>query len=299
MVPESKNVPDANPGNSNDALMCPDQLKQLTRWTWVISLLVVFAVGGSLWKLKKLEPLEPLQPRPTKSSVVVNVDGGGAGKPETPPPPGQGAPPSVVLDLDVNAVATPPSAGGWNGSGSPGPGATQTVTLSGAPVTVRASPGGSPINVVAGSGGPGRAEGTPGPEHPLCTKPDATPAAPGPCAKAEFLGRVKFEEDSRRIHSFPSEYNQIVAIARKLAGRTGTVLVIGHDDTCGSSFLAGRRAKKARRALRRLLKSSAEWRSGSLHIHAQAAGADPGAPEADCVRGYFGTAGVYLAENLR
>ena len=296
MTPESKKPPGANPGNGNDARMPDDQLKQLTRWTWVVSLALILAVGGSLWKLKKLEPLELLQPGPTKSSVVVNVEGG-AGKPETPPPQPQSAPPGVVLDLDVNAVAGPPSAGAWNGSGSPG--ATQTVTLSGAPVTVRSAPGGSPINVVAGSGGPGRAEGTPEPEHPLCTRPSAPPGVPGPCAKAEFLDRIEFEEGSRRIHSSASEPGRIVAIATKLAGRTGTVLVIGHEDSCGSSFLAGRRAKKARRALRRLLKSSAEWRSGALRIHAQAAGEDPGAPEAVCVHGYFGTAGVYLVGGLK
>lgn len=278
--------------------MPDDQLKQLTRWTWVVSLVLILAVGGSLWKLKKLEPLEPLQPGPTKSSVVVNVEGG-AGKLGTPPPQAQSAPPSLVLDLDVNAVAAPPSAGGWNGSGSPGPGATQTVTLSGAPVTVHSAPGGSATNVVASPGGPGAAEETPGPEHPLCTKPDAPPGAPGPCAKAEFLGRVDFEKGRRRIHSSASEYNQIAAIAGRLAGRVGTVLVIGHEDSCGSSTLAGRRAKKARRALRRLLKSSAEWRSGSLRIHAQAAGEDPGAPEAACALGYFGTAGVYLVEGLK
>lgn len=295
MAPESKNPPGANPRNGNGAHMPDDQLQQLTRWTWVVSLALILAVGGSLWKLGKLEPLELLQPRPTKSSVVVNVEGG-AGKPETPPPQPQSAPPGLVLDLDVNAVATPPPANGWSGPGSPGPGATQTVTLTGAPVTVRSAPGGSPINVVAGSGG---TEGTPEPERPLCAKPDAPRGAPGPCAKAEFLGRVDFEKRSRRIHSSASEYNQIVAIAGRLAGRIGTVLVIGHEDSCGSSILARRRAKKARRALRRLLKSSAEWRSGALRIHAQAAGEDPGAPEADCVQRYFGTAGLYLVENLK
>ncbi len=298
MSPESKKPAGPNPGNGNDTRIPEDQLKQLTFWSWVVSLVLVLAVGGSLLALKKLEPLEPRQPRPTKSSVVVNVEGG-AGKPETPQPQTHSALPGVVLDLDVNAVATPPLAGGWNGSGNPGPGATQTVTLSGAPVTVRASHGGSLANLVAGPVVASAATGNGESEHPLCTKPDAPPGAPGPCAKAEFLDRVEFEEDSRRIHSSASEPDRIVAIARRLAGRTGTVLVIGHEDTCGPSILAGRRAKKVRRALRRLLKSSAEWRSGALRIHAQAAGEDPGAPEAACVHGYFGTAGVYLVEGLK
>lgn len=245
--------------------------------------------------------MAPLKQNPCRdcgSSVVVKVDGRD-GKPEPPPATPQSPHPGVVFDLDVNAVAAPPSAGGRSGPGNAGAGTTQTVTVSGAPVTLRSSPAGSATNIATGSGGAKPVAEEEKPEHPLCTNPDVPAGTPGPCAAAEFLDRVEFEENSRRIHSSASEPDRIAAIAKKLGRRTGAVLVIGHEDSCGSSSLAGRRARKARRALRRLLKSSAEWRSGAIRIHAQAAGEDPGAPEAACARSYFGTAGVYLVENLR
>ena len=278
--------------------MSPEQLKHLTYWSWVISLLLVLAVCGSLWAARQVAPPEQEHCRGCGGSVVVKVDGGDR-NPEPPPPPHRSPLPGVVFDLDVNAVAAPPSAGGQNGPGNAGPGTTQTVTVSGAPVTLRSSPAGSATNIVASPGGANAVPEKEKPAHPLCTNPDVPAGTPGPCATAEFLDRVEFEEDSRRIHSSASEADRIAAIAGKLGGRTGIVLVIGHEDSCGASNLARRRARKARRALRRLLKSSAEWRSGAIRIHTQAAGEDPGAPEAACARSYFGSAGVYLIEGLQ
>ena len=267
----------------------------LTRWAYVILSSLVLAIFGSLGVAWKKGPVEETRGGGRKSSVVVNV-GGASETPEPPPPEPRTLPPGVVLDLDVNAVGALPPAGGQSSPGNAGAGTTQTVNVTGAPVSVRPSAGGDVTSTVAVPGGAGRDAETPAPTPRICTNPDAATDVSEPCAEAELLGRIRFAPGGRKI--LPLTPDQIEYVVHRLGARAGALLVIGHNDSCTRESLAGRRAKKARRALRRFLKSRPEWRNGRLRIHAQGAGEDPGAPEQNCEDGYYRTAGVYLIEGL-
>ena len=224
----------------------------------------------------------------TTQAVTINGEPNGAG------PAGEesgGTRQTVTVNVPPQ-TASQPAAGG-NGTG--------VVVLIDGDKTVAQTPRrGRPRKKAPGGGG----------ETPtLCTIP-GSPNGPGnpndaakPCAKARFLGRVGFEKDMRKI--LPSQDGQIENILLELdeldigETKTSALLVIGHADECGRLSLGRRRARKVRKALRGFLKSSLEWKSGRIRIHAQAAGEDAGAPEGSCKAERYGTAGVYAIEGLK
>lgn len=225
-------------------------------------------------------------------------DGGGTGSSST----AAAAAPPVVLDLDVNAVGAPPASSSGTvaaGGGSAGP--PVSVNVAGAVASARAAP-------AAGAGDePGSVDvetvGNPcGAPCPFCRdRAGDSRDVPGPCAHAELLGRVRFRTDRRAI--LASHAERLEEIANALDARTGVLLVIGHTDSCGGSRLARRRAKKVRKALKKLLARRSSWsgweRAAGNRVHAQAAGEDPRAPEGSCQARFYGSAAVYLIEGLR
>ena len=274
-----------------------------------------------------------------EASPVSGECGCSAGKrrgPHRPQPPGLTQPAGLTLDLDVNvgalAAESEENAGGGQGgatqtvtiNGVPVPakpsaatpgqgasgegGATQTVTIDGVPMAARVSSGNGGTDlvlvldrekeVVRPSAPRKRWKKRPREEPPsLCKAPTDPPGDSNPCARAEVLGRARFEHDSRKFD--PKHPDPFAGILKELGSRTGPLLVIGHGDSCGEQRLGERRARKARRELRRLLKNRLEFRNGGLRLHSQAAGKDGGAPESKCRPDYYGTAGVYLIEGAK
>ncbi len=256
--------------------------------------------------------------------------------PHRPPPPPPVQPAGLTLDLDVN-VGTPPADSGERAGGGQGA-ATQTVTISGVSVpagpsaaasgrdasgeggsTQTVSIEGVPMSAQVSSGNGGTdlvlvldrekevvrspaprkrwRKRTRGEPPSLCEVPTDPTGDSNPCAQAELLGRLEFEHGSRRFD--PQHPDPPADILEKLGKETGSLLVIGHGDSCGETRLAERRATKGRRELRRLLKNRLEFRNGNLRLHSQAAGKDGGAPESKCQPAWYGTAGVYLIEGLK
>ncbi len=310
----------------------------LTVWSCCILTALIVAIFGVLLAACWKASLEARVHGGAKNCGQVHECGEG-GEPDSPTSKARGPSPSVVLDLEVNAVAWPgavpecepgtgdesttqavtingePAASGP--AGAEGGGTRQTVTVNVPPQTApQPAAGGNGTGVVVLIDGdktvaqpprqekqrkrePGDGEETP----PLCAVPENPTGAGKPCAKARLLGRVGFEKGSRRI--LPSQNERVEEILNDLDKldigdtKTSALLVTGHADDCGRSSLGGRRARKVRRALRRFLKSSPEWRSGRIRIHAQAAGEEAGAPEGSCKAERYGTAGVYVIEDLK
>lgn len=245
------------------------------------------------------------------------------------PPPRNPLPP-LVIDLNVNTVAAPTTETGSTGpTGSGGGITTQTATVNGVPVAPASGDGNGattqsvvvnvppPATTAGGSGrdvvvlfdrektvekppetGCRREKDRCGGEKPRppCADGNEPDGGPEPRNKAVKLGHVEFEHGSRRF--VPSHPDLIGGILEELGGRTGPLLVVGHGDRCGQRRLAERRAKKARRELRRLLKKRLAWKNGDIRVHSQAAGVGLGALEGRCTAELYRSAGVYLIEDL-
>ena len=242
--------------------------------------------------------------------------------------PSQNAGQNLTLDLDVNAVAESPEPVQPQQGTSSGP---QTIDFT---LNDHRSFSPSVTVPPAGNGPAGRdlvvvldrekvvGKTTPDENGPKpceescisCEDDDGSGVAPDPCATVELIARVRFEPGKRRIISWHEAQNgeirsigQIAqdleksaeAEQRRFPAPTAALLVVGHTDpghtgSCLRSSLGKRRAKKVRRALRRL-----NERLGEIRIYAQAAGDEPMAPEGSCEARYYGTVGVYLIEGMR
>ena len=254
-------------------------------------------------------PSQPIQPAGLTLDLDVNVAAPTA-EPGEDAERGQGAATQTVTINGVPVSAEPSAAApGQDASGEGG--ATQTVTVDGVPMSARVSTGNGGLVLVLDrerevvrSSAP-RKKGKKGREKKRtreeATSPCKVPTEPdgdsNPCARAELLGRVEFEHGSRRF--VPARPDPFFGILEKLGSRTGSLLIIGHGDSCGEQRLAERRAARTHRELRRLLKNRLEFQNGNHRLHSQAAGKDGRAPESMCRPDYYATAGVYLIENAR
>ena len=120
------------------------------------------------------------------------------------------------------------------------------------------------------------------------------PPQPPPPDCKQLVGRVRFEPGQCRVRF---QRQEVLNIADRLQGQTGTVLVIGHPDRERGHRHAGHRAKRVGKALRKALK---ERRGTQLAVVTRAASTEgTGAAGTEtCDEAHFGTAGVYLIEGL-
>ena len=269
-------------------------------------------------------PPPPVHPIPPPASLTLDFDVN-VGAPSSEPASAEGDRGAATQTVTINGVpvsAKPPATqGAQNVSGEGG--ATQTVTIEGMPLSAQVSPrsGGTDLVLVLDrekvvEKTPPEVSG-PKPCETLCSSCEddgESVVTPDPCATARLIARVRFEPGKRRIISWHEAQNgeirsigQIAqdleksaeAEQRRFPKPTAALLVVGHTDpghtgSCLRSSLGKRRAKKVRRALRRL-----NERLGEIRIYAQAAGDDPMAPEGSCEARYYGTVGVYLIEGMR